>query len=44
VAATDDPAVNAAVAGEAERDRVFCARADDRAASSVRTPPVSDRL
>ena len=35
VAATDDPAVNAAVAEEAERSRVFCARADDRSASSV---------
>src|SRR5918912_3556491 len=40
VAATDDPAVNAAVAGEAERSRIFCARADDRAASSVWTPAV----
>jgi uroporphyrin-III C-methyltransferase/precorrin-2 dehydrogenase/sirohydrochlorin ferrochelatase len=40
VAATDDPAVNAAVAAEAERDRVFCARADDRSASSVWTPAV----
>ncbi len=40
VAATDDPAVNAAVAAEAERGRVFCARADDRAASSVWTPAV----
>ncbi len=40
VAATDDPAVNAAVAGEAERLRVFCARADDRGASSVWTPAV----
>ena len=40
VAATDDPAVNAAVAAEAERDRVFCARADDRAASTVWTPAV----
>jgi uroporphyrin-III C-methyltransferase/precorrin-2 dehydrogenase/sirohydrochlorin ferrochelatase len=40
VAATDDPAVNAAVAEEAERSRVFCARADDRAASSVWTPAV----
>ncbi|SFK89578.1 uroporphyrinogen-III C-methyltransferase [Geodermatophilus ruber] len=38
VAATDDPAVNAAVAEEAERARVFCARADDRASSSVWTP------
>jgi uroporphyrin-III C-methyltransferase len=40
VAATDDPAVNAAVADEAERERIFCARADDRAASSVWTPAV----
>ncbi len=40
VAATDDPAVNAAVAAEAERARIFCARADDRAASSVWTPAV----
>ena len=41
VAATDDPAVNAAVAAEAEAARVFCARADDRAASSVWTPAVA---
>jgi uroporphyrin-III C-methyltransferase len=40
VAATDDSAVNAAVAAEAERSRIFCARADDRAASSVWTPAV----
>jgi uroporphyrin-III C-methyltransferase/precorrin-2 dehydrogenase/sirohydrochlorin ferrochelatase len=40
VAATDDPAVNASVAEEAERSRIFCARADDRAASSVWTPAV----
>jgi uroporphyrin-III C-methyltransferase / precorrin-2 dehydrogenase / sirohydrochlorin ferrochelatase len=40
VAATDDPAVNAAVAAEAERLRIFCARADDRSASSVWTPAV----
>ncbi|MPQ98066.1 uroporphyrinogen-III C-methyltransferase [Modestobacter sp. I12A-02628] len=40
VAATDDPAVNARVAAEAERHRVFCARADDRSASSVWTPAV----
>ncbi len=38
VAATDDPAVNAAVAAEAEDSRIFCARADDRATSSVWTP------
>jgi uroporphyrin-III C-methyltransferase/precorrin-2 dehydrogenase/sirohydrochlorin ferrochelatase len=40
VAATDDPLVNAAVAGEAERNRLFCARADDRTASSVWTPAI----
>ena len=40
VAATDDPAVNTAVAEEAERDRIFCARADDRSASSAWTPAV----
>ncbi|MGY1914823.1 uroporphyrinogen-III C-methyltransferase [Blastococcus sp. SYSU DS0973] len=40
VAATDDPAVNAAVAEEAEQAHVFCARADDRAASSVWTPAI----
>jgi uroporphyrin-III C-methyltransferase/precorrin-2 dehydrogenase/sirohydrochlorin ferrochelatase len=40
VAATDDPAVNAAVAEEAERARIFCARADDRSASSAWTPAV----
>jgi len=40
VAATDDPAVNAAVAAEAERARVFCSRADDAAASTAWTPAV----
>jgi uroporphyrin-III C-methyltransferase / precorrin-2 dehydrogenase / sirohydrochlorin ferrochelatase len=40
VAATDDPAVNAAVAGEAEAGHIFCARADDRSASSAWTPAV----
>ena len=40
VAATDSPAVNAAVAEEAERNRIFCARADDRAASTVWTPAI----
>src|SRR3954470_22953902 len=40
VAATDDRAVNAAVAEEADHARIFCARADDRAASSVWTPAV----
>ena len=32
--------MNAAVAEEAERDHIFCARADDRSASSVWTPAV----
>ncbi|MEI4272507.1 uroporphyrinogen-III C-methyltransferase [Klenkia sp. LSe6-5] len=40
VAATDSPAVNAAVAAEAEERRIFCARADDRSRSSVWTPAV----
>jgi uroporphyrin-III C-methyltransferase/precorrin-2 dehydrogenase/sirohydrochlorin ferrochelatase len=40
VAATDDPAVNAAVGEEADRGRIFCARADDRRASSVWTPAI----
>ena len=31
-AATDDPAVNAAVAAEAERRRIWCVRADNAAA------------
>src|SRR5215510_12347105 len=34
-AATDDPAVNAAVAAEAERARIWCVRADDAAASAA---------
>jgi uroporphyrin-III C-methyltransferase / precorrin-2 dehydrogenase / sirohydrochlorin ferrochelatase len=41
VAATDDHAVNAAVGEEADRNRVFCARADDRRASSVWTPAIA---
>ncbi|HEX3491492.1 MAG TPA: uroporphyrinogen-III C-methyltransferase [Streptosporangiaceae bacterium] len=40
-AATDDPAVNAAVAAAAERDRVWCVRADDAAASAAWTPAVT---
>ena len=40
VAATDDHAVNAAVGEEAEGLRIFCARADDRRASSVWTPAI----
>jgi uroporphyrin-III C-methyltransferase/precorrin-2 dehydrogenase/sirohydrochlorin ferrochelatase len=35
VAATEDPAVDEIVAGDAERRRVFCTRADDRGASSA---------
>ena len=37
-ATTDDPAVNAAVAAEAQRLRVWCVRADDAAASRAWTP------
>ena len=40
-AATSDPAVNAAVAAEAERERVWCARADDASASAARMPAVA---
>ncbi len=40
VAATNDPAVNAAVAAEAEASRVFCSRADDAGSSTVWTPAV----
>jgi uroporphyrin-III C-methyltransferase/precorrin-2 dehydrogenase/sirohydrochlorin ferrochelatase len=40
VAATDDPSVNAAVADEAERARVFCSRADDAGTSTAWTPAV----
>jgi uroporphyrin-III C-methyltransferase / precorrin-2 dehydrogenase / sirohydrochlorin ferrochelatase len=39
--ATGDPAVDAAVAGEAEAARVWCVRADDAAASSAWTPAVA---
>jgi uroporphyrin-III C-methyltransferase / precorrin-2 dehydrogenase / sirohydrochlorin ferrochelatase len=42
-AATDDPAVNAAVAAEAERRRIWCVRADDAAATAARMPAVSRR-
>ncbi|MBA2388685.1 MAG: uroporphyrinogen-III C-methyltransferase [Geodermatophilaceae bacterium] len=38
VAATDERAVNSAVAEESERRGVFCARADDAVASSAWTP------
>ena len=37
-AATDDPQVNDAVTAEAERDRIWCVRADDAAASPAWMP------
>jgi uroporphyrin-III C-methyltransferase/precorrin-2 dehydrogenase/sirohydrochlorin ferrochelatase len=37
-ACTDDPAVNAAVAAEADAARIWCVRADDGAASRAWTP------
>ena len=37
-ACTDDPAVNAAVAGEADQRGVWCVRADDGSASAAITP------
>ncbi len=40
-AATDDPAVNAAVCAEAERARIWCVRADDAGASPAWTPTVT---
>jgi uroporphyrin-III C-methyltransferase / precorrin-2 dehydrogenase / sirohydrochlorin ferrochelatase len=40
-AATDDPAVNAAVAAAAEQDRIWCVRADDAIASAAWTPAVA---
>ncbi len=40
-AATDDAAVNALVAAEAERCRIWCVRADDGAASAAWTPAVT---
>ena len=40
-ACTDDPAVNAAVAAEAERRRIPCVRADAPAGGSARTPAVA---
>jgi uroporphyrin-III C-methyltransferase / precorrin-2 dehydrogenase / sirohydrochlorin ferrochelatase len=40
-AATSDPAVNAQVAAEAERSRIWCVRADDAAASAAWTPAVA---
>ncbi len=43
VACTDDPQVNAAVGAAAERQRIFCIRADAAAAGSARTPAVLRR-
>jgi uroporphyrin-III C-methyltransferase / precorrin-2 dehydrogenase / sirohydrochlorin ferrochelatase len=40
LACTDRPEVNAAVAADAERQRVWCARADDAAASAAWVPAV----
>jgi uroporphyrin-III C-methyltransferase / precorrin-2 dehydrogenase / sirohydrochlorin ferrochelatase len=40
-AATSDPAANAAVAAEAERNRIWCVRADDAQASAAWTPAVA---
>jgi len=40
VAATDDPAVNAAVADEAAARKVFCVRSDTAAAGSARVPAI----
>jgi uroporphyrin-III C-methyltransferase / precorrin-2 dehydrogenase / sirohydrochlorin ferrochelatase len=40
-AATSDPAVNSAVASEAERCRIWCVRADDAALSRGWTPAVA---
>jgi len=42
LAATDDRAVNAAVADAADARRLFCVRADDGKASSAWTPAVAD--
>ena len=40
VTATDDPAVNAAVAEEAAAARIFCVRADTAAAGTARVPAI----
>ena len=40
-AATDDPAVNARVAADAEELHVWCVRADDAEAATARTPAVA---
>ena len=38
LAATDDPAANAAASAEAEANRIFCSRSDDASAASAWTP------
>ncbi|MFC1430671.1 uroporphyrinogen-III C-methyltransferase [Streptacidiphilus sp. N1-3] len=38
LAATDDPAANAAASAEAEANRVFCSRSDDASAATAWTP------
>jgi uroporphyrin-III C-methyltransferase/precorrin-2 dehydrogenase/sirohydrochlorin ferrochelatase len=38
IAATDDPAVNAAVEADAEERRIFCVRSDDASQASAWTP------
>lgn len=40
LAATDDPAVNALVAADAERQRIFCVRADEASDGTAWTPAV----
>jgi len=40
LACTDDPAVNAEVAAEAERSQIFCSRADDGPSGSAWVPAV----
>ncbi|EUA76411.1 siroheme synthase, N-terminal domain protein [Mycobacterium xenopi 4042] len=42
IAATDDPAVNAAVVAEAERRRIFCVRADIAVEGTAVTPATFD--
>jgi len=43
IAATEDPAVNAAVAAEAESRRLFCVRADHATGGTARVPAVLRR-
>ncbi|CAN5203461.1 uroporphyrinogen-III C-methyltransferase [soil metagenome] len=42
IAATDDPAVNAAIVDEADRNRIFCVRADIAVEGSAVTPATFD--